>query len=103
MERGLSSAAVAEPAAVTEGGLRMRAGELAGRYEDLVTRADMAAVRWRWATPTSGHGDVEPLRLQRMGCSPGRWLHRPPPPWHEHEAIGFDGFGVIRLNRAERG
>ena len=47
-------------------------------------------MRWRWATPTSGHGDVEPLRLERMGCTPGQWLHRPPPPWQEHEAIGFD-------------
>ena len=60
-----------------------------------MTRADTAAVRWRWATPTSGHGDVEPLRLQRMGCSPGRWLHRPPPPWQEHEAIGFDALGRV--------
>jgi hypothetical protein len=90
MERGLLSAAVAVPAAAIEEGLRSRAGDLAGRYEELVARADTAAVRWRWATPTSGHGDVEPLRLQRMGCAPGRWLHRPPPPWEEHEAIGFD-------------
>src|SRR5918992_4264390 len=90
MERGLSSVAVVEPAAATEGGLRLRAEDLAGRYELLVARADTAAVRWRWATPTSGHGDVEPLRLQRLGCAPGRWLHRPPPPWEEHEAIGFD-------------
>jgi hypothetical protein len=95
MERGLLSAAVAEPAAATEGGLRLRAEHLAGAYEVLVTRAETAAVRWRWATPTSGHGDVEPLRLQRMGCSPGRWLHRPPPPWQEHEAIGFDALGRV--------
>ena len=95
MERGLSSAAVVEPAAATEGGLRSRAEDLADRYEELVTRADTAAVRWRWATPTSGHGDVEPLRLQRMGCTPGRWLHRPPPPWQEHEAIGFDALDRV--------
>ena len=25
----------------------------------------------------------------------GRWLHRPPPPWHEHEAIGFDALGRV--------
>jgi hypothetical protein len=95
MERGLSWPAVAEPAAATGGGLRARADDLASRYDELVTRAETAAVRWRWATPTSGHGDVEPLRLQRMGCVPGRWLHRPPPPWQEHEAIGFDALGRV--------
>lgn len=95
MERGLLPAAVEESGAATGGGVRLRAEELAGRYEDLVTLAEIAAVRWRWATPTSGHGDVEPLRLQRMGCAPGRWLHRPPPPWHEHEAIGFDALGRV--------
>jgi hypothetical protein len=77
------------------GGLRARAAELAGRYDDLVSAADAAAVRWRWATPTSGHGDIEPLRLQRMGCSPGEWLRRPPPPWREHEVIGFDALGRV--------
>lgn len=95
MERGLLSAAVAVPAAATGGGLRARADDLADRYDELVTRADRAAVRWRWATPTSGHGDIEPLRLQRMGCSPGRSLHRPPPPWEEHEAIGFDALSRV--------
>src|SRR5204862_348251 len=84
---------VEDPAAAHDGGLPARAADLAGRYEALATAADAAAVRWRWATPTSGHGDVEPLRLERMGCAPGRWLHRPPPPWQEHEAIGFDAFG----------
>ena len=78
-----------------ERGLRARAVELAGRYEDLAMAANWAAVRWRWATPTSGHGDVEPLRLERMGCARGRWLHRPPPPWQEHEAIGFDALGRV--------
>jgi hypothetical protein len=95
MERGLSRAAVVEPAASSDGWVRTRAEELADRYEELLTRAETAAVRWRWATPTSGHGDVEPLRLQRMGLSPGRWLHRPPPPWQEHEAIGFDALSRV--------
>jgi hypothetical protein len=95
MERGLPGAAVEEPAAAYDGGLRARADELACRYDDLAATADAAAVRWRWATPTSGHGDVEPLRLERMGCAPGRWLHRPPPPWREHEAIGFDALGRV--------
>jgi hypothetical protein len=95
MERGLLSAAEVETGAATGGALRSRAEDLADRYEELVTRAETAAVRWRWATPTSGHGDVEPLRLQRMGCTPGRWLHRPPPPWEEHEAIGFDALGRV--------
>jgi hypothetical protein len=95
MERGLSRTAVGEPGAATEGWVRTRAEELADRYEELAARAEAAAVRWRWATPTSGHGDVEPLRLERMGCSTGRWLHRPPPPWQEHEAIGFDALGRV--------
>jgi hypothetical protein len=95
MERGPLRAAVEEPAAATVGSVRARAHELADRYEELATLAEAAAVRWRWATPTSGHGDVEPLRLERMGCAPGRWLHRPPPPWHEHEAIGFDALGRV--------
>src|ERR671923_609506 len=86
MERGLTRTSVDVPA---------RAAELAGRYEELATAADAAAVRWRWATPSSGQGDVEPLRLERMGCAPGRWLHRPPPPWFEHEAIGFDALGRV--------
>jgi hypothetical protein len=76
-------------------GLRPRAFELEARYDELQARADAAAVRWRWATATSGYGDVEPLRLERMGCSPGRWLHRPPPPWQEHEAIGYDALGRV--------
>lgn len=95
MERGLSETAVGEPAASTGGWVRRQAEALADRYDELATRAETAAVRWRWATPTSGHGDVEPLRLQRMGCAPGRWLHRPPPPWQEHEAIGFDALGRV--------
>ena len=96
MERGLPRVAVEEPAAANDGGLlRARADELAHCYEELAAEAEAAAVRWRWATPTSGHGDVEPLRLERMGCAPGRWLHRPPPPWQEHEAIGFDALGRV--------
>jgi hypothetical protein len=95
MERGLLRTAVEEPAAATVGSLRARAEELADHYEGLATLTEAAAVRWRWATPTSGHGDVEPLRLERMGCSPGRWLHRPPPPWQEHEAIGYDALGRV--------
>jgi hypothetical protein len=95
MERGLPQVAVEERATSNDGGLRTRADELADRYEELAAEAETAAVRWRWATPTSGHGDVEPLRLERIGCSPGRWLHRPPPPWHEHEAIGFDAIGRV--------
>jgi hypothetical protein len=95
MQRGLPRAAVDESAAAADGGLRARAEELADRYEELAIEADAAAVRWRWATPTSGHGDVEPLRLERMGCAPGRWLHRPPPPGQEHEAIGFDALGRV--------
>jgi hypothetical protein len=94
MERGLLRTAGEEPAAAV-GSLRARAEELADHYEGLATLADTAAVRWRWATATSGRGDVEPLRLERMGCSPGRWLHRPPPPWQEHEAIGFDALGRV--------
>ena len=86
MERGLTRTSVDVPA---------RAAELADRYEALAAAAGAAAVRWRWATPSSGHGDVEPLRLERMGCAPGRWLHRPPPPWREHEAIGFDALGRV--------
>ena len=95
MERGLPRVAVEERTTSNDGGLRTRADELADRYEGLAAEAETAAVRWRWATPTSGHGDVEPLRLERLGCSPGRWLHRPPPPWHEHEAIGFDALGRV--------
>jgi hypothetical protein len=95
MERGLPRVAVEERTTSNDGGLRTRADELADRYEGLAAEAETAAVRWRWATPTSGHGDVEPLRLERLGCSPGRWLHRPPPPWHEHEAIGFDAIGRV--------
>jgi hypothetical protein len=95
MERGLARVATVEPAAANDGGLRARAEELSDRYEELALRADMAAVRWRWATATSGHGDIEPLRLQRIGCSPGHWLHRPPPPWQEHEAIGFDALDRV--------
>jgi hypothetical protein len=95
MERGLPQVAVEERATSNDGGLRTRADELADRYEELAAEAETAAVRWRWATPTSGHGDVEPLRLERIGCSPGRWLHRPPPPWDEHEAIGFDAIGRV--------
>ena len=96
MERGLTRTAVV--AAVPKAGgatARARAAGLAHRYDDLVAEADAAAVRWRWATPTSGYGDVEPLRLERMGCSPGHWLHRPPPPWREHEAIGYDALGRV--------
>jgi hypothetical protein len=78
-----------------ERGLAARADALAGCYEELATAADWTAVRWSWATPASGHGDVEPLRLERMGCAPGRRLHRPPPPGQAHEAIGFDALGRI--------
>src|SRR5919199_1697334 len=88
MERGLSRGAVEEPVVVRAGELQRRAEQLAGLYQDLLAAAEGAAVRWRWATPTSGHGDVEPLRLERMGCAPGPWLHRPPPPWQEHGARG---------------
>ena len=95
MERGLPQVAVEERATSNDGGLRTRAEELADRYEGLAMAAETAAVRWRWATSTSGHGDVEPLRLERIGCTPGRWLHRPPPPWREHEAIGFDALGRV--------
>jgi hypothetical protein len=96
MERGLPRVAVEEPAAANDGvPLRARAEELAGRYEELAATAASVAVRWRWATPTSGHGDVEPLRLERLGRAPGRWLHRPPPAWQEHEAIGFDALGRV--------
>src|SRR5919201_3704566 len=95
MERGLLRAAVEQPVAADDGGLCARACELADRYEQVAAAAERTAVRWRWATPTSGHGDVEPLRLERMGCAPGRWLHRPPPPWQEHEAIGFDALGRV--------
>jgi hypothetical protein len=95
MERGLTWTAVEAAVPNDDGGLRARAGELARRYDELVAVADSAAVRWRWATPASGYGDIEPLRLERMGCSPGHWLHRPPPPWREHEAIGYDALGRV--------
>jgi hypothetical protein len=72
-----------------EGNVRARAGRLAGSYSALTTRAALEAVRWRWATPSSGYGFAEPLRLERMGCSPGDWLEGPPLGL-EHEAIGFD-------------
>ena len=75
--------------------MRARVEGLASRYEELAGASETAAVRWRWATPTSGRGDVEPLRLERMGCTPGDWLHRPPSPWQEHEAIGFDALGRV--------
>ena len=90
MERGSLRVAVEEPAAQADEGMRYRAAELAGRYDKLAAEAQAAAVRWQWATPTSGFGDVEPLRLERMGCAPGHWLDREPPPWREHEAIGYD-------------
>jgi YD repeat-containing protein len=73
---------------------RARAAVLAARYDDLVAAANAAVVRWRWATPTSGYGDVEPLRLERMGRSPGEWLEAPTP-GGEHEAIGFDELGRV--------
>jgi hypothetical protein len=73
----------------TGGALDARAAALAGRYEELAAAAEGAVVRRRWATPTSGRGDVEPLRLERMGRTPGRWLAGPPPA-REHETIGFD-------------
>lgn len=95
MERGLSWTAVEAAVPTDGGGLRGRASVLANLYDDLVADADAAAIRWRWATPSSGYGDVEPLRLERMGCSPGHWLHRPPPPWREHEAIGYDALGRV--------
>jgi hypothetical protein len=95
MERGLTEAVVAAAVGSDAEGVRLRARRLAGRYEELVAEADAAAIRWRWATPSSGHGHIEPLRLERMGWSPGQWLHRPPPPWQEHEAIGFDALGRV--------
>ena len=70
--------------------MRARAERLAGSYSALVARAAAEAVRWRWATPSSGHGFVEPLRLERMGSSPGHWLDGRPPLGVEHEAIGLD-------------
>ncbi len=69
-----------------------RAEALAGRYEKLRAGAEAAAVRWRWATAGSGHGDVEPLRLERMGWPPGHWLPGPAV-GREHEAIGLDELG----------
>jgi hypothetical protein len=95
MERGILRADAGERAAASAGGVRERAAVLAERYDELLAEADAAAVRWRWATPTSGFGDVEPLRLQRMGCSPGRWLGSAPPPWREHEAIGLDALDRV--------
>jgi len=95
MKRGMPEGAVEAAVAAHEEGLRERASQLAHRYEQLVAAAEKAAVRWRWATPASGHGDVEPLRLERMGCSRERWLHRPPRPWREHEAIAFDALGRV--------
>src|SRR3954469_224121 len=82
MERGLPRVAVEEPAAANGGGLLgARADELAHGYEELAAEAEAAAVRWRWATPTSGHGDREPVRLERMGCAPGRSRRRPTATW----------------------
>jgi hypothetical protein len=91
MERGFSRVAVPEEAAPPFEALHRSAAELAGRYDELTAQADAAAVRWEWATPTSGWRDVEPLRLERMGRSPGRRLAQPPGRWCEHEAIGLDG------------
>src|SRR5687768_6907561 len=68
-----------------------RAAALAGRYEELRAGAEAAAVRLRWATGGSGLGDVEPLRLERMGLCGGRWLPGPAA-GRDHEAIGFDQF-----------
>ncbi len=85
MERG-----VAAVSAAGEGDVRARAAQLADSYPALAVRAAAEAVRWRWATPTSGHGFVEPLRLERMGRSPGHWLDERPAPGSEHEEIGFD-------------
>ncbi len=82
--------------AVTEGssggfaGLRRRAAELSGHYDELALAADAVVVRWEWATATSGFGDLEPLRLERMGCSPGHRLEEAPPRGRDHEAIGHD-------------
>ena len=95
MERGFLRAAVGELTAPADEAVRHRAAELAGRYDELAAEAEAAAIRWQWATPTSGFGDVEPLRLERMGCTPGRWLDRPPPPWRAHEAIGYDALDRV--------
>ena len=46
MERGLSRTATEVPAAATEGWVRMRAEELAHRYEELASRAESAAVAY---------------------------------------------------------
>lgn len=95
MERGFLRVAVGEPAAPADEAVRHRAADLAGRYDELAVEAEAAAIRWQWATPTSGFGDVEPLRLERMGCTPGRRLDRPPPPWRAHEAIGYDALDRV--------
>ena len=79
----------AAPAA-GEADVRVRARRLADSYSALASWAAAEAVRWRWATPSSGHGFVEPLWLERMGCTPGPWLEGPPVAGVEHEAIGFD-------------
>src|SRR5919198_196961 len=99
MERGLMWATegpvAPDGARASDTGLRVRASELEGGYDELQARADPAAVRWRWAPATSGHRHVEPLRPQRLGRPPGRGPHRPPPPWQEHEAIGYDALGRV--------
>lgn len=79
----------AAPAA-GEGDVRVRAHRLADSYPALASWAAAEVVRWRWATPSSGHGFVEPLRLERVGCTPGHRLEGRPAPGVEHEAIGFD-------------
>jgi hypothetical protein len=74
--------------------VRRRAADVAGAYDALRQTAERLAVTWRWATPTSGCGDLRPLRLERMGCSPGRWLDRAPAE-REHAAIGFEAGGRV--------
>lgn len=81
---------VAAVSSAGEGHVRTRAAQLADSYPALAARAAAEAVRWRWATPTSRHGFVEPLRLERMGRSPGHWLDERPSPGSEHEEIGLD-------------
>ena len=98
MERG--GAAVT---AAGDGDVRARAGRLSGAYSALAARAAAEAVRWRWGTASSGHGFVEPLRLERMGSSPGAWLDRRPPLGTEHEAIGLDAAGRVVCVRQHDG
>ena len=94
MERGVS----AVPAA-GEQDVRVRAERLAGAYATLAARAAAEAVHWRWATPSSCHGFLEPLRLERMGCAPGGWLDGRPSLGYEYEAVGLDALDRVACVR----